>query len=505
MIFPRAFFAFVIAATSLTASPATSRAAAAPSTAPSPANFIVTRLDVADAYLRLDRALVAHPLPNDVEKARVHLAFDQALVSYFNKMHSDAVRTMNELIESVSPDLSRTIEARVARAMRVRVAPWIAQVDRPSPLRVKISPMYALPAAAADRPVKLRLLIRPDTQDAAQQPVFEQEIEVDPSGMAPVIATQQPAAPVGRYRIELVAPDGAAHPVARWFVAPGSMEWLRRANEHRLARVRLNSRQIVFAQNAVAGRNALLSDQLSEAEVSKAMCDPLELSGQLEHEIAELEADRDPFVDRAGEYYRTFLIGSMAVPARVYVPKSVIEAAKPVPLVIALHGAAGEEGQFMDAYGAGRLKKLADEKQFIVVAPSTYHMMTATEPVRALVEELSLNYLIDRSRVYAIGHSLGALTTESYASRFPDQLAAACLLAGAATFPNNRDMSPTLLLLADLDPIFKLNDMNKITADTKRLGLPVETRVLEHTGHALIVNDALPDAVAWMLQHRKQQ
>lgn len=466
-----------------------------------PGNFMVSRLDVADAYVRLDRAATEHPPTDPAEKTRVHAEFDRALVLYFNKEHSQAVQLMNELTESLDPSLSRSPEARFARSLRVRVAPWVAQEKRPSPLRVKLSPMYDVPINAS---IDLRLVIRQDNDDLNAKPVFDRKVQVDPSGMAQVFNSQQPEAPVGRYRIELVAPDGAAHVVGRWFVADRPIELMRLSNEQRLARISRDSRQIHIAQNAVSSRNALLGEHLSETDVSRALADPLELAPQVEREVKELESDRDPFVSRSGEYYRTFLVGSMSVPARVYAPKGVIESGQPAPLVIALHGAGGEEGQFMTAYGAGLLKRLADEKGFIVVAPSTYYVMTAPDAVRAFVEELALDYLIDRSRVYAIGHSLGALTAESWAARYADQLSAVVLLAGASDFPDKRDMSPTLMLLADHDPIFSLDSMKRVVEQAKRQRLPVEMRVLENTGHALLVNEALPDAVEWMLGKKKQ-
>src|SRR5690242_17108670 len=127
-----------------------SRSVAAPPTIPTtapttgPSAYIVTRADVAKAYLELDRLYIKSKL-SDEDRARVNHKFDEATILYFRKQQSDSVRMIEELIDTLVPESSKTLEARVARAMRVRVAPWVAQERRPTPLRVKITPLYAVP------------------------------------------------------------------------------------------------------------------------------------------------------------------------------------------------------------------------------------------------------------------------------------------------------------------------------------------------------------------------
>jgi poly(3-hydroxybutyrate) depolymerase len=250
-------------------------------------------------------------------------------------------------------------------------------------------------------------------------------------------------------------------------------------------------------------RNALLTDRAEETDATRALIDPRRLAIEVHNEVRALEEDRDPFVDRAGTYYRSFVLGSMSVPAWVHVPKAAIDAGKPLPLVIALHGRDGDPGQFPFAYGAGLLRKLADEKQFILVAPSTYHLMTAPDAVPSIADELSLQYLIDPSRVYVIGHSMGALAAQAWATRYRDHLAGAVLLAGASEFVNEKRMAPTLLVAAELDPWMPRADLKHHADEAMRRGLPVELKIIPNTGHTLVVNEALPAAVDWLLQKRK--
>src|SRR5690606_39354128 len=57
------------------------------------------------------------------------------------------------------------------------------------------------------------------------------------------------------------------------------------------------------------------------------------------------------------------------------------------PLVIAFHGAGGEESQWLEAYGSGALAKLARERGFLLVAPRTYPLVGKPERMVALLED----------------------------------------------------------------------------------------------------------------------
>lgn len=477
--------------------------AAAPATAPTAArSYTVARADVAMAYLELDR-LYAQAKLSDDERARVNHQFDEATILYFRNQPSDAIRMIHELIDSLTSAGRAPLspEARLARSLRVRLSPWVAQARRTTPLRVSINPMYAVPI---DGPTKLHLVIRPEADGS--KPVFDREVEIDAHGKTPAFIAPQPDAPVGAYRVELVAPDGTRSYAGRWFVAEQPTEVQRRSNIVRMNGLRQDSQQIILATAAVAARNNLLADQFNEVDGARFTSNPPALVNEVIREIEQLENDRDPFVDRAGDYWRTILIGALQIPSRIYAPKAATSG-QPVPLVIALHGAGGEEALFMEAYGHGLIKRLADEKGFLVVAPSTYYTMTSPDALEGIVHALSYDYLIDPKRIYVIGHSLGAMTAESFATRWPDRVAAICMIAGGTTFPNQKNMSPTLMIGADVDPILSGvgMDLQKVADDAKRNSLPVEFRLMRNEGHTLIVTDVLPDAIEWLFKHEQQR
>lgn len=132
---------------------------------------------------------------------------------------------------------------------------------------------------------------------------------------------------------------------------------------------------------------------------------------------------------------------------RLHVPDGIGDG--PAPLVVALHGGGGSADQFA---GENGLEELADEEQFVVVHPDgseggrlglqTWNAGDCCGPaadgdvddvgfVRALVEELGAELPIDPDRVYALGHSNGAMLSYRLACEAADVFAAIGSQAGA--------------------------------------------------------------------------
>lgn len=459
------------------------------------AGFIVTRVDVAQALLGFERMLHDYRIRDAEQRARVNREFDRLTGLYFLFQYSPAVRGLHELTDQIDPNPPRTIEAKLARAMRVRLAPPIAQPDRRMGLRVKISPMYAV---TMDQPAKLRLQI---IRDGQANPILDEPFAVESNGLAPILTLKQPSIDVGGYRVDLVAPDGWRTTATRWYVADRPLDMLRTLNHNRLTVTIRGNEQLYQARAAVAARNDLLTDRPTEAEAARYFIDPIELAGELDQEIAQIENQKDPFVNRAGDYWRTVYLGEFQVPLRIYAPKSVTDnGGKPVAMIIALHGSGAEEGMFFDAYGLGEIKRLADRFGFIVVAPRVDIVRRAPDAVAGLVKAMSYDYAIDTKRVYAIGHSLGALTAQSWANASAGSgLAAVVQIAGAGEFQGDKNRPRTLVIGGELDLVFAPDRLKKLCDDARLRGLRVELRAIPNSGHTLIVGDVLPDAVNWLL------
>src|SRR5690606_5165427 len=100
------------------------------------------------------------------------------------------------------------------------------------------------------------------------------------------------------------------------------------------------------------------------------------------------------------------------------------------PLVIAVHGAGGSENLFFDGYGDGKVVQLAAPRGWFVVAPR--NELSGIDNA-ALAASLAERYPIDLTKVFLVGHSMGAMAVMQNASRTPDRFAAVAALGGGGS------------------------------------------------------------------------
>ncbi len=259
-------------------------------------------------------------------------------------------------------------------------------------------------------------------------------------------------------------------------------------------------------QQARAGamsRIGLLTDTASTTRSIEMLINPRPHAAAVAREVDALLAGTNPYTGRSGDWWREIVTGTNTrVPVRLVAPPSAVSSAPSpaVPLVIALHGAGGDENMFVDAYGAGILTRLADSLGFLVVSPlANGFSAVAFDSVLAVV---SREYRVDPNRVYVIGHSMGAGITAALANARGDQLAAVALLAGGA--PIRAESGPAALFIgAQLDPIIRATMVKASATASVVAGRTVEYRELANEGHTLMVGLAVPDAIAWLLGHAR--
>ena len=252
------------------------------------------------------------------------------------------------------------------------------------------------------------------------------------------------------------------------------------------------------AHVAVRARTALLVDEPSRDRSAEFLSDPATLAREIEQEIVALEAGRDPFVGRAGDRWRAFRgAGGTLVPMRVVVPERVASSATPVPVIIALHGAGGDENMFVDAYGQGLIVTLAREANAIVVSPATGNFAADPANVDTLLAILRTEHRIDESRIVVIGHSMGAGAAARLAQARPQQIAAVACLAGGSAI-TVADAPRALFISGALDPIAPPRSVEAAANAT-----PNSTYGrLEHEGHTLMVGAGVRMALPWLLERR---
>lgn len=449
------------------------------------------RSHLAAAYVRFDTLYALADLDAETERY-VNRRFDDITGLFFRGETSAAIRLLGELsltVEGVAPD--PWAEALATSVMTI-TPPVIDRCDD-EPVSIHIRSLADTPVAFVRAQPAVVRAVGADGRVLLMLPTLIGGLPLDidvvvPPGDVPLLEAAA--------EIDLLIEGGGDSALGSWPIVCGSLDDVRRENERRL-RALDPLGPLGQSIAACASRNALLNDRPSETRSTTQTLDLGELRDDVEREVAMLERGEDPYAHRAGDLWRTIRVGDADIAVRIYVPER-LAGASDVPMVIALHGAGGDENLFPDAYGAGVIKDLADERGFILVSPQTRFFVANPEVFRAVIDVMASGYDIDRTRVFGVGHSLGAIALTSVASSMVDTLAGMACLAGPLVIRPPDSAPPTLLAAGELDPIAPPERLARYAAALQTAGVTVENVVYEDLGHTLMVNDALPDAVEWL-------
>ena len=249
-------------------------------------------------------------------------------------------------------------------------------------------------------------------------------------------------------------------------------------------------------------------------------------------EIAKAEAiaaaakgGKDQFKGRIGDFERHYLLqgANEIMPYRVYVPKS-YAASKPNALVIALHGLGASEDSFFDSY-AQLPPKLAEQHGFLLAAPLGFRRdgfygspLTAGNDVASrkrieysekdVLEVLRLMkaaYNVDESRIYLMGHSMGAIGTWALGSKYSTTWAALVAFSGvgAPALAENMKSLPHFIVHGDADNTVNVSGSRNMVAALKRLNANVTYIEVPGGSHTDVVVPNLPQAFDFMAAQRK--
>jgi polyhydroxybutyrate depolymerase len=165
-------------------------------------------------------------------------------------------------------------------------------------------------------------------------------------------------------------------------------------------------------------------------------------------------------VAEPGLHEDSMTFGGLERTWRVYVPQS-LPAGMAAPLVIGLHGGTGSAAQFENTT---RMDAQAEAGRFIAVYPDGtgvaqtwnggaccgYAVRNEVDDVSfigALLDRLTADYPIDWTRVYATGHSNGAILSLRLGCELSDRIAAVGAVAGSLEVPGCAPSQPVAVLL----------------------------------------------------------
>ncbi|MFO0877017.1 MAG: hypothetical protein U0840_06555 [Gemmataceae bacterium] len=197
---------------------------------------------------------------------------------------------------------------------------------------------------------------------------------------------------------------------------------------------------------------------------------------------------------RAGQFWLGLPVTTRAEPVRVQVPRN-LDPARPVPLVVALHGAGGSENMFFDGYGDGLVAKLCEKKGWLLVTTRSPLFSFAGGPdVLGVIDSLAKLYPVDMKRVVLIGHSMGAAQAVSFAGRSPDRFLAVAALGGGGGFKASEGVKKVRFFVGCGERDFALTGAKNLHRNLQKAGIAtVLFKTYPHVEHLLIVQLALPE------------
>ena len=241
---------------------------------------------------------------------------------------------------------------------------------------------------------------------------------------------------------------------------------------------------------------------------------------------AGVNAGKDPFAGRTGDIRRHYRLDSAneILPYRTYVPTT-YTGAKAFPLIVALHGLGGTEDAFFDNYEK-KLPPLAESHGYIVATPlgyrvdGSYGWGLGTPPadvntkrtqdfseqdVMQVLARVRQLYKIDDSRIYLMGHSMGAIGTWKIAPKYPDIWAAIAPFSGNGapdTLQRIRSV-PEIIVHGDADPTVNVAGSRAMVAKLKELG--TEFKYIEVPGglHSDVVAPNVAAVIDFFDAHKK--
>lgn len=460
---------------------------------PVKAKFVrASRQDLATAYLRLERTLSRVTMTPE-QTVDVNRRFDQASIAFFSGQYAGAVRTLSEIVRE-REGLEMTAGLAVAECMQVKPSHAVVHPGNKDGARLMVEPMFAPGGSWSESSVDVAIVLL----DARREPAWTRVVSVPLVSGAPQPAQIDAAAcfadwPRGDFTIAIRA-GSALIEKCRLTVADRSMDEARQALIGRLAGVLPDaSAEVVRAAAIAKARAECLGDDFDAKSSRRFLAEQSKLAAQVAGEIDIVRAGKNPYQRVAGDQWRP--VGG--VPCRVYVPQSVLDRLKPAPLLVAFHGAGGDESMFFEGYGAGAIKTLADRHGFVVVCPQT-ERATAASAFDKVLDDIAVDFPLDVKRIYVLGHSMGAAATASLASARGARIAAACCIAGSAwgSTSSTGRRAPTLTIAAELDPLFGVGRARKAAESIKP---PDEFLEVKGYGHTLVVGSQLARAVDWLL------
>jgi pimeloyl-ACP methyl ester carboxylesterase len=446
----------------------------------------ISRADLAVRLIETEACWEAHR--ESVEaRLRATRPLSEGLTAFFSGRFDALARNLTLACAALRSDAPPTPEMLYAGALGVRIPPVVDKdaLERGEVvLRGQLFAYYA--AEKPETPLQLRWRITPRGETRT---VGEGTLDAPEPGSTMTLLTR---APEGDYEAHFELRHGEqtlrqwrqtfsviAHLQAR-------LEALERAAESHDDAEPVERMTVLNARDVL--QNALKGDS---PETFYPLLRLLQLAEQL---AAGWEAGASGWRAAPGDYWMATLHRERKVAFRLFVPKQ-FQPNRPIPLVVALHGAGGNEHLFFEGYGLGIVLKEAEKRGWAVIAPRAEmelaHIGGALEAAQKLLP-------IDPARVYLMGHSMGGAHSFAAIAQFPDRFRAVAIFAGAGQPAQVPADLPILMTVGEQELSMLKTTIENAYRRLQELNLKVlEYKKYDGCDHLMIVREAMPDAFAF--------
>jgi predicted esterase len=227
---------------------------------------------------------------------------------------------------------------------------------------------------------------------------------------------------------------------------------------------------------------------------------------RIERYLSALGRGQDPLAAERGEVERAYAAADgKLIPYRVYVPLR-YDGAAARPLVLALHGALGDErSYFSGLYDQVMIKGEAERRGYLIAAPNGRGRLggygeQGQQDALEVVKAVTRDYKIDPARIYLTGHSMGGSGAWLVASARPDLFAAIAPVAGGSPAQQSATAFllqkvkavPALVIHGARDALVPAELSRAMAAAAEKAGLKVSYVELPDADHITVVAATFP-------------
>ncbi|MFP4549059.1 MAG: prolyl oligopeptidase family serine peptidase [Fidelibacterota bacterium] len=197
----------------------------------------------------------------------------------------------------------------------------------------------------------------------------------------------------------------------------------------------------------------------------------------------------------------------------IHLPKNYKEKGQAFPLMIFLHGA-GERGNDPEKVKMWGPPKIAEQDKnfpYVLISPQCpegdwWSSFTQLENLHTLINTITDEYNIDRSRIYLTGLSMGGYGTWALACEYPELFAAIAPICGGGQPRLTRKITniPTWVFHGAKDEVVPISESEEMVEALENHGGTVKFTVFPNATHnswSRAYNET--DLLKWFLYHKK--